>query len=409
MGNIFDNLRNASYKGIPFLVTDSRITFSPRTIIHEYPNSDRIEAQFLSKGTKTFSLEMRFHGEGTEYFSKRKALETALLEPSIGKLIHPHEGEINCAVIGSPALLENNTELGVGKYSVDFIKIDQKIFPTEIANNSAQIQSVRDDVNTSMDAFFTSTFDIIYAEAYAESQSYLESIIDTYNNIVNNLNIANDKISNVKNVITDFSNKILKYLSGNADLSQALLNMVNTLIDVAETPNEQIILWLNAFDSIQDNPIYQIATAPRRQILKNIDAINTILKVGALSNLYNLTPEIDFISTEDVDIYRGKLETRYKLLTEKDTSIDTDYLSITELQDSDIIYNLTLLRSQVEIYLKNIESIVGEIVTIENVQYTNLTEFVHRYYGNLDKYDQILALNNIDDPTQIRGTLKIII
>jgi prophage DNA circulation protein len=406
---IQDQLRNATFRGVNFLVKSSSISFAQKTVVHEYPNSDRVEVQFLGESPESFSLEMIIKGAGDQYFRDRNALKAALLNPSIGKLIHPYEGELNCAVIGRPLLREGDRESGVARFSAEFIRVDEKLFPTKTADNSDKVVTLRRAVEDAIGKYIGETFGISYSGTYELTKFNLFSLTSLYTDITNSLAIANDKITDVKKTINDFNNNILKYLSGEDDIAVGLLGLYNSLTDIGQTPTDQINLWLDTFDNIPDNPVYQISTAPRQEILSNSDVINTGAKAMTLANLYNFTPEITFVSVDEIDGYRVQLETRYKKLTEIDTAIPSDYLSITGLVDPDLAYNLSLLRAQVQKYLDGLENTVGEVVTVENAQPTNLTAFVYNYYGNLDNYNKVKELNNIKDPTQISGSLQIII
>jgi prophage DNA circulation protein len=409
MGTIKDQLRNATFRGVPFLVKNSDIIFGQKTVIHEYPNSDRVEPQFLGLRAEQFSLEMIFTGSGDEYFTARNTLKTALEEDSEGVLVHPYQGEINCAVVGMPRLREGDFNSGVGRFIVDFIKVDKKIFPTETADNTGEIEVERDNVQTAIDNFIGNIFGITFSEAYKEAEKNLEAISKIYTTVTNSVSIAADQITNVKSIIANYDNNKLKFLSGEENIADGSIALYNSPTGTGQDTADQIRLWTEIFDDIPANPIFQITTAPRAEVLTNTDVINTSAKALTLANMYNFTPEIQFASIDEVDDYRAILETRYKELTEVDTSIPSSYLSITGLTDSDLAYRLSLLRAQTQKFLDGLEDTVGEVVTIENVQPTNLTGFVYSYFGNLDNYDQTKELNNIQDPTQISGTLQIII
>jgi prophage DNA circulation protein len=406
---ILDDLRNATFRGVSFLVKNSRITFGQKTVVHEYPNSNRVEVEYLGERAETFSLDIIIKGSGDEYFARRTALKNALLEGANGILKHPYEGEINCSVTGTPELLESDREHGVARFRVDFIKVNEKLFPTETSDNSGTIEKTRDSVEEAIRAWISDNFGVLYAYTYDKAKEALGTLGTLYTDLTDSASIADDKISTVKNTIRTYNNNILKYLSGEDDLSLGLVSLYNSITDAAQSSTDQLTLWYDLFDSIPANPVYSVSTAQRREELNNTDLIYTSAKAQTLANIYNYTPEISFASVDEIDEFRNEIETRYNSIADIDTSIPISYLFKTGLDDPDTAYNLSLLRSEVQKYLDNLENTVGEVITIENVQPTTLTQFVFSQYGTLDNYDQVKELNDILDPTDIKGDLQIII
>jgi len=406
--SINQQLRNATFRKVPFLVKDSRILFGQKTVIHRYPNSSRVEVEYLGADVEEFSLDMIIKGTGDQYFSDRNALKIALLEGANGVLLHPYEGEINCAVVGKPVLNEQDREQGIASFIVNFIKVNEKIYPIETSNNFGLIQNWRDQVTSSLATWIDDSFNISNSYAYQVAKESFTTVSGLYTDVTNSIAVATNKISDVKSTIANFNNNTLSYLSGGLSTSGGLLTLYNSILGIGATPNAQFQLYVQLLDSILPNPTYKTSTAQRAAALKNTDIVNTSAKVQTLANIYNYTPDLEFSSIKEINAYRLDIEKIYQSIVNVDTSIPITSLSITGLENTDVAYNLSQLRSENQKYIDTIENIVGEIITINNVQPTTLENFVFARYGNLNNYDAIKALNNIQDPTQIRGTIQIL-
>ena len=76
---LIDKLQKASFKGVDFLVENSSISFGQKTVVHEYPNSKRVEIEFLDNRPDIFDLDIYINSVGNDYLSKRNALKKWVL------------------------------------------------------------------------------------------------------------------------------------------------------------------------------------------------------------------------------------------------------------------------------------------------------------------------------------------
>lgn len=407
MSGIIENLREASFRGVPFLVRNSRITFSPGSIIHKYPNSKRVEVEYLGEMPQSFQLDMLIKGSGSDYFNRRNALKTALLDQSNGLLLHPYEGNIKCAVVGSPELSEEDRTLGVANFRVNFIRVNEKIYPTKASDNSGSIDRFRDLVERMNKKFIDAVFAVTQSESYTFANSLLNEMVTLYDGITDDITIIDSEITESKSKINAFSRNITKFINGSDSLSTGLTDLGNLLTDIGKTPSDQINLWHTAFDNVQENPVYEIMTQSRVENINSANTINNGIKILTLANIYNYTPKLTFSSTNEIDAYRDDLDERYESLAKIDDS--TSISSVQGITDPDVAENMQLLRNETEKYLDTIKETVGDVVTIEHVAPTTLTQFVFSHYGELSQYENIKNLNDIHDPTNISGDIQIIL
>lgn len=87
-----DNLRPASFRGVPFQVDDDEGTFGRRVQVHEYPNRDKPYTEDLGRATRRFTINAYL--VGNDFFEARDRLIVAIDTPGPGTLVHPYYGEV---------------------------------------------------------------------------------------------------------------------------------------------------------------------------------------------------------------------------------------------------------------------------------------------------------------------------
>lgn len=92
-----DNLRPASFRGVPFQVDDEG-TFGRRVQVHEYPNRDKPYTEDLGRAARRFTINAYLVGD--DFFEVRDRLIVAIDTPGPGTLVHPYYGEIAVCIDG---------------------------------------------------------------------------------------------------------------------------------------------------------------------------------------------------------------------------------------------------------------------------------------------------------------------
>ncbi len=127
-----DQLRPASFRGVPFHVTQATGTFGRRSVTHEYPFRDLPYVEDLGRRARTLRIEALLLGE--DYMARRDALIAALEEAGPGKLVHPYYGELTVSVDDAGAQIEESTERGgMCRISFGVVESGEARFPAASA------------------------------------------------------------------------------------------------------------------------------------------------------------------------------------------------------------------------------------------------------------------------------------
>ncbi len=131
-----DQLQPASFRGVPFLVLESRRRYGRRTAVHEYPFRDVVWVEDLGLGVE--SLSFRAFVVGDDCYGQRDALAAAMSARGSGTLVHPSLGSITVAA--RPA--EETEAAADGRmvgFALEFLRTGLSIYPSAALNTPDQV------------------------------------------------------------------------------------------------------------------------------------------------------------------------------------------------------------------------------------------------------------------------------
>lgn len=112
-----ENLHPASFRGVPFAVTDGESQFGRRQAVHEYPMRDRVWVEDLGRGTRRITLQ-GFIVQGSRIYSagdvltQRDSLVVACETKGSGTLVHPTLGELTVSIPDGGLKLREGVDQG---------------------------------------------------------------------------------------------------------------------------------------------------------------------------------------------------------------------------------------------------------------------------------------------------------
>lgn len=137
------DLRQASFRGVPFAVTTNTARFGRRQAVHEYPFRDKPWIEDLGRGTRRFSIngflitDSLVYGGG-DVVDQRDRLIAAVEQSGPGKLVHPTLGELTVSV-ETVAITESWQNGRSFDIVLNVIEAGEKIFPSTATDTSAKV------------------------------------------------------------------------------------------------------------------------------------------------------------------------------------------------------------------------------------------------------------------------------
>jgi prophage DNA circulation protein len=177
-----DRLRAASFRGVPFYVTESSGEYGRRYQHHEYPQRNVPWAEDLGRRQRRWQLTG--YVLGPHYMGTRDRLLTACEKPGPGKLIHPYLGELQ-VVCDSVRYSERNEEGGMCRLELAFAEPGTKGAPDARRAAGAAIRGAASRLaSAAISAFAGTTFRVagfqdFVARAAADHLSELAAILES--------------------------------------------------------------------------------------------------------------------------------------------------------------------------------------------------------------------------------------
>ncbi len=146
-------LKPASYRGVPFVVTSGGAQMGRRNAVHEYPFRDTPWVEDLGKAARRFQV-VGF-AVGDDVIAQRAKMIDAVEKAGDGELVHPTFGRITVALIGFD--VSESSERGrMFEYRFTFIRQGAKLFPSSTAVGTAQVGDAAGALSISGAAAFAS-------------------------------------------------------------------------------------------------------------------------------------------------------------------------------------------------------------------------------------------------------------
>lgn len=157
MASLFSmKLRSASFKGVPFHVSDVKKTVIRRKILHEYPQRDIPFIEDLGKGATKYSVTAFLVGD--DCVSKAKKLEKALLSTGAGTFVHPWEGNLTVSVFDAGTIHYNNGAHRYCDLQITFVEAGELSFPAMSADSVTLARQLANKLSLSAASDFMEAF-----------------------------------------------------------------------------------------------------------------------------------------------------------------------------------------------------------------------------------------------------------
>lgn len=397
-----DNLRNASFRNVPFEVERHSLSGGRRVVSHEYPNRDVPYVEDLGAKQRSFSLTAFV--VGTDYMTKRDSLIKALEAPGIGVLIHPYLGTMN-VMVSTYSMDESNDNGGMASFSIEFVQAEVVKYPEYIANPFTEINRTGQEVIAKI---------AVLSDQSMTTEGYPSAVID--NAVTAITAIANEMILEAKNIsrtkqtatvgiygriseIDEYlkeANKLTlqakAYVSRPATLAYQISNIVSRIPNIVNDAVSAFRSYFRSFVFVYDYFYAQswIGTPAGLASMNNASYIRNMTLSSILANAAKVAVGIEYETNEQAYGVRNSLTEMFdKLLNVVDD--DALYETIADLKNA------------------TVTAIPPEGVRLQDVVYVDVNEpvpslvFVADQYGDIDAEEDFIKRNKIQNPWIVPG------
>lgn len=391
-----DDLRPASFRGVPFKIDSHQYTGGRRVTFHEFPDRDIPFPEDLGQVGQTFKIQGYLIGDDIK--DQKKKMADAANAKGPAELVHPYLGTLKVQC-GAFSIDENK---GDGRYvsiSFQFYEAGDNRFP----NNTDDKQDILADkasaaLGASKNAF-DKKFSIAGLPGFAvdSARSAVAQLADAFSNATKGLAQKSEEISALAFNIRNLKAEALDLINAPAELSKRIQDSFDLLNDALGGNKEayQAISLMNGFiPNIDDSPY---TTPTREREADNTGAFTDFIQQTATINATLVASDTTFESTDAVVAVREELAENMEK-------------QILKTDDDEVFQKLQDLKAQMvrvlpdtDIQLPNVQSYTVKATVPSLVLAYDLFE-------NLDSEQDLINRNKIKNPAFIQGgtTLEVI-
>lgn len=397
-----DNLKPASFRGVPFEINQHSLAGGRRVVSHEYPQRDTPYVEDMGLKQRSFNLSAFVIGD--DYMAIRDRLISALEKKGAGTLVHPYLGTMN-VVAESYSMEEILTDGGMATFSIDFVQSEAVKYP-ENTSNAASVINTAGQEAIAKAAVITDTAVVIdgYPSTVPEQLEGLITLI-AGKMIEEGLNIARSKSTTVVSIsgrlseIDDYLKESYRIVSSAsvyarkpANMVYQFANVIGRIPGIVDEPINAVRAYGRIFRYVFDYFGLQswIATPSGMAAMGNATALRDSTLVSIASSAALSATEIEYETNAQAYDIRNTLSEMFD--------------SILNLVSDDGLYELvTDLKSA------TISAIPPEGVRLQDVVYVEINEpipslvFINDQYGDVDNEEDFIKRNKIQNPWVIPG------
>lgn len=303
-----DNLKDASFRNVPFKILTSSVEAGRRNILHQYPFSEEpyLEDMGSEAGVYHVNAYIVQNSENNfDYFPERDKLKSALDEIGSGDLVHPFYGNLTVGVSGKYKIDESFTDGGIARFTITFVEAGQ---PKQATGSTALVDDADANCNTTLDtiqAVFDTIHDVSgYAFLAQEAMNTIEEFVsDVYQSLITVQSTISSTISQAFatiGLINSTIDNIIRLPIQLADSMRTILDSYEDLITDMPRYNISLITAALSLTTYGDNfPNIAITIPERQQQLDNQNAMIDMIRCSGLTQAVRAAIHADYRSYED--------------------------------------------------------------------------------------------------------------
>ena len=311
-----DNLREASFRGVPFFYESTGVDGGRRTQTHEFAYRDKPYTEDL--GRKAQEIPIEAYVIGDDYMTVRDNLLKACNEEGPGELIHPYYGaiKVNCQVI---SIRESTSDGRMARISLQFIEAGEKYFPDSSPDRSAAVDISAEKLNKNAVENFAKVFTIetapefIGVKALEEAYKFIDSIPQF---------IPKD----------DFKDSAILLLKHPESLALLIQSVFDELIKI-NNPNEKKDTFKTLTNECNyNNRLYvTFGSITHTRMVINHNAIIDLVRQLASSAAVRVATETDFKTRNEAEYTRDQIAESLESQSELTDSTSL-YIALTDMR-----------------------------------------------------------------------------
>lgn len=440
---IADQLQEASFKGVRFLVPRETELGGRKVSVHEYPGSDLRFVEDLGKLLPVFSIVAVIHG--LDVVNQRNRL-TAALASGPGIFVHPYLGSRR-VVATSFSLRTSDAALGEVVYDVEFTQTDEARGLLGALGGINAVFNAAGNARTALDDAVRSRYSPLKIQDSIKKLGARtrEALNVVQANVSTVVNPAADALNEATLQIRLVQDDVFSIVRTPQRITTAMRGVFETTLALGETPAELRAEWerMTNFGAVSRflvngqrsrtvgsvrAPIDR-TTAKRRAEDDNLRTLDQYVRIEGLINSLEAEADADFATDVELSLTRARLAADFdRIVQNQDDVIATSNLGDEVLTDSNVInpsnvvsealafaeslaFDPTLRAALDDLRVAAFDVLDDDVKTpfrvrTFNLGLTDVQLATHALYGSQDLLERLTTLNEGQNHALMRRPIK---
>lgn len=381
-------LRPASFRGVPFKVSDSDFSTGRRIVGYEYPEREIGSTEDLGRKKREYVINAYVIGD--DYLDQKNALIAACEdEKGPGELIHPFYGSVEVVCKECKVRESMTADGGMAIFALVFAEAGLIVDPSAKADSKESILAAADKARKASQSKFARAFSV--SKMPGQVLDAAQAKITQAHNAIQNSPIRGSiqDVAALSGKITLLQSNSVALLNSPGNLASFLGDAIKDLKGVTGSKKESAstFMALTKFGAM-DNVAYSANAAGIAQ-KNNDEAFNNFMREQAIIGAVETVIDADFDNLNDIENSKEAIVDVIDSLL--DTTDDEFYLAMTEMKS---------------VFVENFPDPSLSLPQISEITLnTTLPSLVVAYqlYGDSRRESEIVTRNKIKNPAFIPG------
>lgn len=391
-----DNLRPASFRGVPFKVDSHDTQGGRRTVTHEFPMRDKPFVEDMGRRAKEFSVDA--YVVGNDYMQQRDAIMRACDEAGSAELVHPYLGALKVVCTGW-SLRESKTEGRMARFSLSFVESGEADFPSDSVDAIAQADAAAGVAEQVSIGAFGDTFSIDALPDFtiADAQAILTSAAGQITSVARSVtSIGSGTIGYVSTVNT-FVGSLTTLMRSPVLLAGNFFGLVGGLGSLFDSPRSALKGLFKLFDFGSDQKPISVTTSTRQSQQANRTSINGLVRQAAVIEASRIAPTAEYETTEDAQAVRDAIAAQLDSIMEDPATSDVLFGALQQVRTA-VIRGVP----------PEAESLPNLVTVTPHATVPSLV-LAHDIYGDAARETEIVIRNSIKYPGFVPAAVPLLI
>jgi prophage DNA circulation protein len=372
MSDWLKTLRPASFRGVPFHVTEApEIEVGRRSANHEYASKDEPYSEDMGRKQRSYTIAGGV--KGNDFIAQAVKLQEAFETPGAGLLIHPHYGELNVTVEATikfegryASFTAAFKEAGTNTNPTTQVDTNRKMLNSTIVAQTTTINDFLNTLDLSGPAFINTSF-----------VNQIQSLADT---------------------LSDTAETLISLVSKPAELAQQIFSSFDQLQANQFTTSSSVSVINNvtpqSVTAITTTDTSITFTPSQQRIANNTKAVSLLTEQAAAVSLAKTALNLNFTNQIDADTTTQAVAKRIEAVSWQ--SADDSFKSLTDLRIN--------LQQDMQARIPQLP----DISLVELPQALPSLVVAYQQNGSIDNEQSIIERNSIKNPGFIVGEIEVI-